>query len=545
VFPEILLLAALGAACGAASRPMLAEVLYDPAGEDAGREFVEIYNPTPAAVPLAGLRLEAGDGAAPARWTLRWTAGPADTLAPGGRFVVGGARVLPLPDAVVTLDLQNGPDAVRLVWPDQTLEVVGYGALEHDEYACGEPAPDVSGRSLARMPDDARLGSNALDFQPAEPSPGRANLPGVDAAWIAGGIGLFPERPALGEPVLFEGRVTNRGREPIAPGALVVSGVASGSAGPRALFAQPLDAAIAPGETLRFQLALDPLPEGKQRVRAWLDLAEDEARWNDADSAWIRVGESPLTIEEIQFHPAQAEGEWIEVANAARAPLPIDAFTLSDRTGTRGRPEPGHAPCPAESLVVLAQDRRALLGRFPALDTSRVFQVTPWPSLNNANDASGTADQVALHDGDGVLCERRGYSAAGVPAGATLERRGGAWGPSAAPFGTPLAAPPALPALDGAFDLAPRRITRARPSARLAWSLPWPRARVAADLYSLAGDKVAAALPEALAGARGERHWRPDGIAPGVYVLVFRARPEAGGEGLSVRRVLRLDRAAP
>ena len=92
---------------------------------------------------------------------------------------MGGAKVAPPPDAIVTLELQNGPDAVRVVWPDGAIEVVGYGALEFAEYSCGAPAPWTwpPGQSLARVPDAADLGSNALDFRAATPSPGRANQP--------------------------------------------------------------------------------------------------------------------------------------------------------------------------------------------------------------------------------------------------------------------------------------------------------------------------------------------------------------------------------
>jgi hypothetical protein len=119
----------LGAAeCPPSGRPLIGELFYDAIGDDTGLEFVELYNPSALPAPLAGLRLEAGDGSGPGRWSLRWTGTQADTVPALGRFVIGGSRVSPPPQAITALDLQNGPDAVRLVWPDGGIEVLGYGA---------------------------------------------------------------------------------------------------------------------------------------------------------------------------------------------------------------------------------------------------------------------------------------------------------------------------------------------------------------------------------------------------------------------------------
>jgi hypothetical protein len=116
---------AVASACAPAQHPLVAEVLYDAVGDDTGWEFVELYNPHEGALPLAGVRLEAGDGSGPGRWTLRWTGNAVGSVAARGRFVVGGAKVQPPPQALASLELQNGPDALRLVWPDGTVEVIG------------------------------------------------------------------------------------------------------------------------------------------------------------------------------------------------------------------------------------------------------------------------------------------------------------------------------------------------------------------------------------------------------------------------------------
>src|SRR5262245_66521338 len=73
--------------CSPPARPRIAELLYDAAGDDTGREFVELWNPTPLACSLAGVRLEVGDGSGPGRWTTRWTGAAGASVAGFGRFV--------------------------------------------------------------------------------------------------------------------------------------------------------------------------------------------------------------------------------------------------------------------------------------------------------------------------------------------------------------------------------------------------------------------------------------------------------------------------
>ena len=531
------------AACAPAQHPLIAEVLYDAVGDDTGWEFVELYNPFDRALPLAGMRLEAGDGSGPGRWTLRWTGNAVDSVAAGGRFVVGGAKVQPAPRAVVTLELQNGPDALRLVWPDGAVEVVGYGALEFAEYSCGAPAVDVApGSSLARIPDGADLGSNAADFRAAAPSPGRANQSQRDLAVMAGSLALTPEQPDPGAAARLTGRIENRGATAVTAGEAMLVATAVSTAGDVPLFARAVGATLAPGDTCAFDEPL-ALAAGKWRLRMAVALPLDESPANDADSLLVRVGPGPLESTEIQFHPAAGEGEWVEVRNRSDAPLDLAGFTISDRGATRGTPAGGEGVLEPESLAVLAQDRTALLRAFPGLDSSRVWRAGPWPSLNNSNDSTGFADAVVLRERDGTPCQRVDYSAAGIPAGVPLEWRDGGWWPDSDPAGTPLRSPHARAPLARRFECAPRRL-REGGAATLAWDLPWSRARVTLELYDLAGRRVARPLEEFLAPARGERTWSAGAVAPGLYVTLARARPDGSGDWIVERGALRVEGGA-
>ena len=539
MFMGVLMVAA--AACAPPARPIVAEVLYDATADDTGLEFVELYNPGATTCPLAGARLEAGDGAGPGRWTLRWTGAQGDSVPAFGRFVIGGARITPAPQATVELGLQNGPDAMRMVWPDGVAEVVGYGALAYPEYYCGAPAVDVaSGQSLARMPDVADLGSNALDFRAATPSPGRANQPPRDLALVAGSLRLAPEQPPAGRPATLSGVVINHGGETVLEGEATL---AASSPGTR-LFEMPLARSLGPGDTASFHAPLPGLPAGKQWLVARVSLPRDEAPDNDADSLLMRAGPGPLAITEIQFHPGAGEGEWVEVRSRAAAVDPA-GFTISDRGATRGVPAAGADLLDTDSLAVLAQDRAALLAHYPGLDPRRVWQAAPWPTLNNSDDSTGFADAVALREHDGTPCERVDYSASGVPAGVPLELGpDGAWGPALDPAGTPLA-PPHKPAeVRAGFDITPRRL-HSGGALEIAWALPWPTGRVAVEIYGLDGRRVARAVSEIETARAGRRRWPVGELPPGVYVVALRASDRSRSQSLVETRALRIEGMAP
>jgi hypothetical protein len=549
----VLLAAALARPAAAQCPPgapavLVNEVLYDATGDDAGHEFLELLNVGPAAASLAGLRIEAGDGSGAGRWTLRWQGGPGDSVAPGARFVVGGALVQPPPDCVADLNLQNGPDAVRLVWPDGGTEVVGWGALEFTEYFCGAAAADApSGLALARRPDGVRRGSNAADFEAVPPSPGAPNQAGRDVAWVAGAGRVEPESPAPGQGFTLHAALVNRGRESLVAGEVSVRVWARESGGDSvALLAGATDRGLAPGDTAWLALPLIYPRAAKLRLYLLLRLAGDELPAGDRDSLTLRIGPGPLAFTEICFQPPAGEPEWVEVR--AREAVATDGWLLADLRDSPGRVGAPAARLEAESLAVLTQDRVALLTRRAGLDSARVWQVSPWSALNNTDGPEGIADRVTLREPDGTPSDAVSYSATGVPAGGSLERgEDGEWRPIGE--GTPLRPPRPLPAMRARWEVEPQRWRLASGQAlALRYALPWPAGRAAADLYDLGGRLRARLVPERETPARGE--WRLDvadarGLMPGYYLVVLRARARSGGETLVERRVLRVEGGAP
>ena len=175
------------------------EVLYDPAGSDGGYEFVELFNQADAAIGLEGWIFETGNGSYQARWKLEWTGSRMDTIGPRGFFVIGEEGVLPGPDAVTALDLQNGPDGCRLTDPVGGTDVVGWGSLGFEEYFEGEPAADtprhgfrrsiLSARSQMRGPKPAGMGRSSqhglADAVTARLS-WRTSIPPRPSVWCCG-----------------------------------------------------------------------------------------------------------------------------------------------------------------------------------------------------------------------------------------------------------------------------------------------------------------------------------------------------------------------
>jgi hypothetical protein len=153
---------------------------------------------------------------------------------------------------------------------------------------------------------------------------------------------------------------------------------------------------------------------------------------------------------------------------------------------------------------------------------------------------------VVLREDDGTRAARLDYSAAGIPAGVPIERHhGGDWGPTLDPGGSPLAENPVPAPLHRRFEVEPRRLRAGHETARIAWSLPWVRARLQVDLYDLAGTRVGPVLPEAAVAGRGEREWRNADLPAGLYLMVMHARAESGGETMTATHVLKVEGRAP
>ena len=431
------------------------ELYYDHPGADGGYEFVELLNTGDASFSLDGVVLEFHNGSGEG-WTVLWSAPPGLALEPGALWVLGGDLVLPAPDLVVGISLQNGPDAVRLARGAEIFDVVGYGGLDDPNYVEAHAVAVVpAGKSIARTPDGRDSGDNALDFVAAAPSPGRRNVALHDVAIL-----LSPETPsrsaARTRTELLAIEIENRGLADIPAGGVVIAwrdssegGIADGPAANNRY-------ALLPGahETLAITVSL--AGDGYH----WIDIAAryapDERAHNDRVVVLRRVGSPPLLVSEVLSSPSPGCPQFVELFNAGARHLDITRYAIRD---TRLK----LAVIAADSLVLAPREFVILT---PSPDvlmacvnvTGRIFEVDgSWPTFNKSG---GTfADSVVVMDAleipvdavayPGLKTNQAGFSLDRIDLFAGEVPRAAVWSLSRARGGTPgrmsessLSAPP-------------------------------------------------------------------------------------------------------
>ncbi len=535
-----------------ASRPLAAgvvinEVCYDPPGADAGAEFVELMNTGAAVVDLAGWSLEFANGAVGPVWAVRWTGSAGQTIAPGGLFlIVDRGWTGTGADDEVRLGLQNGPDALRLVRGDGSVDLVGWGALDWPEMYEGRPHPGTAQRSLARRPDGRDTDDNAADFVPAERTPAARN-------WATFAVELRElrwEPPSLlagGHPLTARLRLRNAGIADIEVATLEVRVGAGGGSLGVALWAAGQETTlsvtvVAPTAGL---LAADLLLRGP--------ATDDTCR---LDLGRVQVGPAEVRLSEVMPAPA-AGGEWCELVHTGSVPRNLAELALRDEDGAWRR-LPARMLAPGDCLLV-AQDSTALVawlqqlaagGAPVACDPQPPLQLAGWPVLNNSAPAGRDfADRLYLGAADGTVLDHvtMGLGSAKVPVGRSYERSPDlTWRPSTATSGaTPGCLPAPAPVVAaGDLRLVPNpydgwdgdgalNIHLTVPDGASGWTLRfydlWGRL-----VRDLAGDDLGPGQRLISWDARDENGSR---LSPGGYVAIVAWRHAGGGLTSATRRL--------
>jgi len=531
------LLVALALAGQARGQVAINEVLYDPEGPDAGLEFVEIMNCGHAGVLLTGWVLETGNGASQNDWTVEWIGGDFDYLEPGGILLIGEEDVRPAPDHVTSLDLQNGPDGIRLTDGAGVVDVVGWGDPLFHEYYEGSPAPDAPlGSSLARSPDCWDHDVNADDFSANPvPTPGARNALAFDLSLGVRHPGrtIFEE----GSTVLLAALVRNVGATSTAGYEPRLRLHVDGEEDPTTVVA--LDRVLEPRDSLEVDLSWAAPDPGHHAARLNLRFAPDGDRSNNERETSFAVGGpgGHVIVNEIFHSPGDGGSEWVELVNASGDTVALDGWMLGDDADE-------HALVPLEGdtlgavppgwFLVVAHDAAALAGELP----SPVVESDGWEALS-------ADDTIALLDRFGTPVDLVAYERQwGGERGVSLERvrpdmpsgDPNNWGSSVAPEGSTPGRENSihvaeLPA-SGTLVVAPNPITPngdgVDDRALIRFELPVARATVRLTVFDLTGRSRGMLLDHEAVGNRGELIWdgsAPDGspLPTGLYVLLLEA----------------------
>lgn len=175
------------AGCTPATHLVINEIDYDQTGADTA-EFVELYNPTSAAIDLTGHALVAINGTAATMSGVEYARiDLSGSIAAGGYLVVSAAGST-APGATMSFGaaLQNGaPDGVLLLGPAGVIDTITYegtittatlsGGMVLSLTETGTPAIDMAGESLSRRPNGCDRDTPAADWALAAVTPGAAN----------------------------------------------------------------------------------------------------------------------------------------------------------------------------------------------------------------------------------------------------------------------------------------------------------------------------------------------------------------------------------
>ncbi len=432
----------------------LNEVLYDPTGADGGKEFVELYNEASVTVGLDGWRLQFANGAVGDVWEGRWMGSAEDSISAYGFFVIVDQGWQGLaPDAIASLSLQNGPDAIRLLEDGAVADLLGYGDLELPELYEGRPHPGSgSGVALARRPDGRDTDDNATDWtRLADGTPGAPNFPAFGLEILAYRAEP-PSLPCSGAEVHLELGFVNAGVDTLPAAVLTLRGNDR-------ILAETVHEALIPEAVGHANFIWHHESDGLLELFLnWPLDSVDEASVTIPAGGFMS-GLPPLILTEVMAGPESGACEWVEISALGDHPVALSDYALCDEGGTPS-PLPIHDLQPGDRMI-LVQDT----DKFTAWWRQHQHDNTPWPcplvhpdfntvelagswpTLNNTPPSDRDfADRVHLLDTRGVVVDHvtLGWAGAEVRTGRSLERSGPTpaghtmtlWGPCTAAVGS-------------------------------------------------------------------------------------------------------------
>lgn len=548
----------------------LSEIMFDPDGNEATDEFIELYIDDRTAVDLRGWTITDGEGI--------------DTLIglEQGTFAMSGQYVLILdpdyfddgsttydgrvPEYALVITINNEYFGSRGLSNSNaetwTVRDQSGNAVSSYRYTTGNRAGHSDEKIL---PDGGDDGANWADALVQHGTPGSRNsVTPPDRDLGITGFRAQPAVPQIGDSFAVQITVANTGRFPLA-GGLQLFELISEHPDSTMQVEEWTISTLGYRDSARFEMRLIMRNGAGHIYRAQLTGVDDDSTNN---SRLLMVGGSGIggTVQfnEIMYMSEPQMPEWIEILNRAAGAQSLQDWRLTDGTGiadtTRGFRLPPIILQPGEYAILAADSAIYFMG-LPAGVQVAVWNSAP-VTLNN------NGDSLLLYDAAGLVMDRLDYrpSWGGNVAGTSLERISPHtatneplnWASSLDSTGsTPgrmnsralpadahvislleLAPNPFSPDGDGLDDILAIR-----------FRLEHADSRIDVKIYDVRGRLVRQLAKNAPAAYTGELLWdgRADSgrhLPTGLYVIYLEALGKGGTRMQSARRVVALARRA-
>jgi hypothetical protein len=384
------------------------EIYYDHPGKDDGYEFIELINNGSVDLCTDLFRVEFHNGSG-FGWETVWWGSAEDTIRSSSLFVIGGENVRPVPDAILRVSLQNGPDALRLIADDKTLDLVAYGNLQDPDYVEGVSAEAVTaGFSLCRKPDGWDTDNNQMDFHSMIPSPGGFNVPQADVSLILAEGTPRAGAVARGSTEEIRLLLANNGIGAVPAGDVFIQLWDSSRTGNSLVGDGENMDGIAPGAS--YQMAFTTrFQDGYHFLKLQAAYTADERPNNNCIDLVRRAGSPGVLISEIMSYPAESCPQYIEIFNAGGTPYHLQGHVMRDRSHEFSLLTSQLCVIEPDAYLVLTPQFGLLTSFFPALPSHRVVDMEgTWPQLNHSG-SGGFADSVIIGDRYGIPIEEVDY----------------------------------------------------------------------------------------------------------------------------------------
>lgn len=301
--------------------------------------------------------------------------------------------------------------------PPDTVILLGPNGIWLASYTYTSPNPSGYSEEKVRLDwgDSTSNWANSLTYLG---TPGYVNS--VQPADLDLGIVSLSATPSplpFGFPVTLIARIANLGMQPLLGGEVAFVLGDLENAVVDSILGSADFPTLAPADCTDAYITVQGLPPGPHRVSAYHSLSDSHPE-NDSLSTLLPGGypEKSLIINEFLAHPAEDQGEWVEIYNPGPSDVNLLGFSLSDE-------DTAHRQTLLDSSLMLSASGFALLAEDSTIFDWALPEGLPvlilgadWPHLNDDGDTP------TLLDAAGTIQDAVPYTGWEIPAGSSLER---------------------------------------------------------------------------------------------------------------------------